>query len=243
MRRGSLSLAMVFLGLFTAGCSTPNPEAVAQNDPYEKTNRDIFALNTALDRNVAKPIAKGYNYVLPEIVREGVHNVLENLDKPVTLGNDVLKGEGRRAGQTFVRLVVNSTLGLGGLIDVASRTGIPDHAEDFGQTMAVWGAGEGPYLMLPGMGPSNPRDLAGKVPDFFMDPLLYAHYPYENLANDLRMGLGLVDLRARNIDTLDQVERTSIDYYATTRSLYRQYRNAQIANEDEDDTSSDPDKF
>ena len=243
MRRVSLTMTVAFIGVIAAGCSTPSPESVAQNDPYEKTNRQVFAFNMALDHNVAKPVAKAYNYVLPEFMRDGVHNVLDNLDKPVTFGNDVFQGESIRAGQTFARFFVNSTLGLGGMIDVASHTGLPNHSEDFGQTLAVWGAGEGPYLMMPGIGPSNPRDLAGKVPDFFMDPLLYAHYPYENLVNDMRMGLSLVDLRARNIDTLDQVERTSIDYYATTRSLYRQYRAAQIKNEDEDNTSSDPDKF
>jgi phospholipid-binding lipoprotein MlaA len=201
-----------------------------QNDPFERTNRTVFEMNARMDKAVARPVAKFYVSAVPKVVRTGLHNVLTNLGKPVTLGNDLLQGEGKRAGETLTRLVTNSTLGLGGLIDVATMAGVPDHAEDFGQTLGVWGAGEGPYLMLPLMGPSNPRDLTGDVADFFMDPLTYAHFDYENLAMDTRIGLGLLDLRASNLDTTDQIERTSLDFYATTRSLYRQYRKSEIAN-------------
>jgi phospholipid-binding lipoprotein MlaA len=210
------------------------PAAVAdepgQHDPFEQTNRAIFDMNIKLDKAVAKPVAKFYVEVMPEFARTGIHNVLANLGKPVTFANDVLQAEGSRAGQTLARLVTNTTLGLGGLIDVATIAGVPDHDEDFGQTLAVWGIGEGPYLMLPLLGPSNPRDATGMVADYFIDPITYAHFDYENLANDLRMGFGIVDMRAANLDTLDAVEHSSIDYYAAMRSLYRQHRKSEIAN-------------
>lgn len=231
-------LALIVLGLGLGGCAGSVGD---QNDPYEGTNREIFTFNLALDKYLARPVAEGYVEVVPDPVRTGIHNVLENFKKPVVLGNDLLQGEMSRAGETFTRLVTNSTLGLGGMIDVASLSGVPDHSEDFGQTLAVWGLGEGPYLMLPFLGPSNPRDLVGKGADYFMDPLTYAHYNYENLANDSRIGFGILDLRAGTLDETDQIERTSLDYYATMRSLYRQYRKAEINNGQNPDGDEDQD--
>jgi phospholipid-binding lipoprotein MlaA len=225
-----VSGALLLLGWAAIAGTSAAVAEPGQNDPFEKTNRAIFDMNIKLDKAVAKPAAKFYVDVTPGFARTGIHNVLTTLGKPVTLANDVLQGEGHRAGQTFTRMVTNATLGLGGLIDVATMAGVPDHDEDFGQTLAVWGFGEGPYLMLPFLGPSNPRDATGMAADYFIDPITYAHFNYENLANDLRMGFGIVDMRAANIDALDAVERSSIDYYATMRSLYRQHRKSEIAN-------------
>ena len=230
MRHRSVFVAVTLLSVLTAGCSIREPEALAQNDPYEPTNRAVFEMNTAIDNAVAKPVAKFYNHAFPMPVRDSIHNALTNLDKPVVFGNDILQGEGARAGQTLGRFTVNSTLGLAGLFDVATMIGIPDHSEDFGQTLGVWGAGEGPYLVLPFMGPDPPRDLTGDVVDIFMDPLTYIKFHGSDTWYAVRSGVGVLDLRARNVDTVDQIERTSIDYYATTRSLYRQYRNAEIRN-------------
>jgi phospholipid-binding lipoprotein MlaA len=218
------------LSALTAGCSTRDPEALAQNDPYEPTNRAIFKMNTAIDNAVAKPVAKFYNRAVPVPVRDSIHNALTNLDKPVVFGNDILQGEGTRAGETLERFTLNSTLGVAGLIDVATVFGVPDHSEDFGQTLGVWGVCEGPYLMIPFMGPDPPRDLAGDVADIFMDPLTYIKFHGSDTWYAVRSGVAVLDLRARNVDTVDQIERTSIDFYATTRSLYRQYRNAEIRN-------------
>jgi len=229
MRRSFLAIAL--LAVVASGCATSkDPEAIAQNDPYEQTNRTIFDLNNKVDRAVAKPVAKFYNHAVPQFARNGVHNFLANLDKPVTLGNDVLQGEPDRACETIGRFAVNTTLGVAGFIDVATMVGIPDHTEDFGQTLGVWGMPEGPYLVIPFMGPDPPRDLGGDVVDIFMDPLTYVHYRGSDTWNAVRSGVGVLDLRARNVDTLDQIERTSIDFYATTRSLYRQYRNSEIRN-------------
>ncbi len=133
-----------------------------------------------------------------------------------------------RAGQSLGRMTVNTTLGVGGLFDVASRMGIPGHDTDFGITLGTWGLDEGPFLMLPFLGPAPPRDLAGKVVDVFMDPITYWNFR-EKIYYDIGLGvLGVIDLRAQNLGTLEGIERTSVDYYATTRNLYLQYRAAQI---------------
>lgn len=238
MTRAGKYLAVTALGL--SMCSGAWAAGTTdQNDPFEQTNRAVFDFNLRLDRNIAKPVAQAYVDYTPEFFRTGVHNFLRNVSKPVTLGNDLLQGNFTLAGQTLVRFVTNSTLGLAGLMDVASMADVPDHSNDFGITLGVWGTGEGAYLMLPLLGPSNPRDLTGKVADYFMDPLTYAHYNYENLANDLRMGFSILDIRAQALDGADQMERTSLDFYATTRSLYRQYRNAKVAGTDPDAPGDD----
>lgn len=241
MRRIGKFLAATALCVSAAGCATADPGAAVQNDPFEKTNRFIFKTNMKLDKAVAKPVSKFYVRAVPAPIRNGIHNVLENLNKPVVFGNDVLQGEMTRAGQTFTRFVTNSTLGVGGIFDVATSAGVPDHDEDFGQTLGVWGVGEGPYLVLPFAGPSNPRDVVGKAGDFFMDPLFYARFNYDDLASDLRMGFSVIDTRSRALDTTDQLERSSLDYYATVRSLYRQYRKAEIANGDPNELPPDAD--
>ena len=132
-------LSALALGLMLGACSTPSPESLAQHDPWEKTNRDIFDFDVRLDHAVARPIAKGYRAVVPEPVREGIHNALTNLNSPVVLANDVLQGDGDKAANTFGRIVINSTVGIGGLIDVASKIGIPGHDNDFGITLGKAG--------------------------------------------------------------------------------------------------------
>lgn len=235
--------SMMALAILVAGCATKDPASLAQNDPYEPTNRAITDFNSTVDNAVAKPVAKFYNHAVPQFARNGVHNFLTNLNKPVTFGNDILQGEARRAGETLGRFTVNSTLGVGGFIDIATRMGIPDHTEDFGQTLGTYGVGEGPYLVLPFMGPNPPRDLAGDVVDIFIDPTTYIKFHGSDTWYAVRSGVAVLDLRARNVDTLEQIERSSIDMYATTRSLYRQYRNAEIRNGAPDTGDSDTPDF
>jgi len=231
MSRTSTILALLVAGSALAGCaSTDNPESLAQNDPYEPTNRKIFEFNQSLDKHVAKPVAVFYNHAVPEPVRDSIHNVLTNLGKPVVFGNDVLQGEAERGLETVGRFTINSTLGIGGFFDVATRWGLPDHSEDFGQTLGVWGVGEGPYLVMPALGPAPPRDLAGDVADQFMDPLAYVRFDGYWTFTYVRAGMGVLDLRARHVEDLDSIERSSVDYYATQRSLYRQFRNSEIRN-------------
>lgn len=221
---------MVFgLGLWAAGCASDTASVSTDpNDPWESWNRQVFAMNMKVDRAVIKPVAQAYTDVVPEPARTGVHNFLNNLDSPIVFTNDLLQGEVELAGETVGRFGLNSTLGLGGLVDLATPAGIPYHDSDFGQTLGVWGVGGDPYLVLPFLGPSNPRDLTGTVADNFMDPLMYLgirSYTYWAIGHE---GVSVLDSRARNLGTIDQLEQGSVDEYASARSLYRQYRNSHI---------------
>ncbi len=225
------------LVLFMPGCATPptDPDALAAyneaNDPLEPMNRQIFGFNKFADKYLIKPIAQGYVAVVPAAGRRSVRNFLNNLHTPVVFANDVMQGEFERAGITVGRVIVNSTAGIGGLFDVATEIGLPYHNEDFGQTLAVWGVGEGPYLMLPILGPSNPRDTVGMVADGFMDPLdWYLDNTHRTYLIYVRALIDGIDRRAEVIDALDEIERTSLDFYATIRSLYRQRRIDEINN-------------
>lgn len=230
MRKLTAPLTIV-LGLVAAGCAGPASTSAITNDPgdpWESWNRQVFDLNQSFDHTVFKPTAEAYVAVVPEPARDGLHNFLTNLDSPVVFANDLLQGEFLLAGETFGRFGLNSTLGLAGLVDLATPAGIPYHSSDFGQTLGVWGVGSGPYLVLPLLGPNNPRDLTGVIADTFMDPLTYLGirgYTYWAIG---REGATVIDTRSRNIDTLDELERSSVDLYATERSLYIQYRDAHI---------------
>jgi phospholipid-binding lipoprotein MlaA len=226
---GKLSLVLALAaGLLVSGCASSKFTSTADNDPYEATNRDVFAFNMNLDKAVALPVAKFYVRAVPEPAREGVHNFITNLNEPVVFANDVLQGDADWAAQSFGRFTLNSTIGIGGLVDVAAKIGIPAHDNDFGITLGRWGLGEGPFLMLPLIGPAPPRDLTGKIVDIFLDPLTYVTFR-SKIYYDMGLGLlSVVDLRAQNIDTLASIERTSVDYYATTRNLYLQFRKAAV---------------
>lgn len=213
------------------------------NDPLEPMNRFFFDVNEVLQDILLRPISTVYNEVLPAQVRKIIGNFLDNLTSPVILANDIMQGEVMRAWETLQRTVINSTIGVAGLADVAGEFGIAKHDEDFGQTLAVWGVGEGFYLVLPVFGPSNPRDAIGKLGvDPFLDPL---YYYLDNTDRDAligaRIGLTAIDEYASIVDELNDVKKTSIDYYAAIRSLYRQKRKAEIANGEELDLPPIPD--
>ena len=225
-------LTAVLVGFFLTGCASmravEGPQEI--NDPFEPFNRLMFNTTLAVDKVLLRPTAIVYRAVFPQPIRDGVRNFLNNLDSPVIFTNDLLQGEFARAKVTFVRTVVNTTVGIGGLFDVADRWGFPRHREDFGQTLARLGIGEGPYLFIPLFGPANPRDLFGYGTDLFFQPLTYVQWGDESYIPYVRYGVDLIDLRARNIETLDEIEQTSLDYYASVRSLYRQSRNNEINN-------------
>lgn len=221
-------ISALALALALGACSTPSPESLAQNDPWEKTNRDIFDFDIKVDHAVARPIAKGYRDVVPEFARDGVHNFLANLNSPVTLANDVLQGEGDKATDTFGRIVINSTVGIGGLIDVATKLGIPYHNNDFGTTLGKNGVYEGSYMVLPFVGPSQPRDLVGTGVDIAFDPLTYARFHGSDTWMVVRFGIGILDTRTAQLDAVETIERSSIDFYATSRNLYRQSRDSRL---------------
>ena len=229
MKNSFLLLCLLIAG-FLCGCSTPNAQSLAENDPWEKTNRDIFAFDVWVQHNIARPVGKGYRTVLPEPARDGIHNLVTNLHSPIVLANDVLQGD-RKAFDTFGRLIINTTIGIGGLIDVAGKLGIPGHDNDFGITLGQNGVAEGSYLVLPIFGPLPPRDLVGAGVDGFFDPLTWAHFQDKASWMLLRGGLRVLDVVDRQQEQFDTIERTSIDLYATTRNLYRQSRNAKIKGE------------
>jgi phospholipid-binding lipoprotein MlaA len=220
-----------------AGCATKppasDPDALAEynetNDPLEPANRVFYAVNNGLDTVILRPAAEAYVHVLPEAVRNGVHNVLSNLGTPVQLGNDILEGKPRRAGDTTMRFLINSTAGVLGIFDFAKDWGYPNHDSDFGMTLADWGLPEGPFLFLPVLGPTDPRDAAGFGVDTTADPF---NWVGKGVAvsglNWGRFALNALDQRSRVLGTFDEIKKTALDPYATFRSLYRQHRRAQI---------------
>ena len=233
-----IRLVAVLLAAFLfAGCATmPDPsdkEAVAEfkeiNDPGEPAMRAIFEVNRVLDKMLLRPAAEFYKGFVPPALQRGVHNFLNNLRTPIVLLNDVLQGKMERAGTTLARFFVNSTVGVLGFSDQAAEMGMDYHNEDFGQTLAVWGADEGPYLMLPIFGPSNPRDAVGLAVDFLVDPInMWARNTDRDGVVWARSGMRAVDERARNYDVIEDLEKSSLDFYATVRSLYRQRRKDEI---------------
>ena len=202
------------------------------NDPLEPLNRAIFGFNEFFLDYVLGPISQAYEIVFPGIVREGIRNILFNLSTPVVLANDILQGEPQRAMETLARAVVNSTIGMGGVIDMGAELGVRRHNEDFGQTLGVWGVGEMFYVVLPILGPSNPRDAVGKlVVDGYFDPLgLWFNNTDRDGEKWARLGMKGVDEYSNVRSDLEQIKKTSIDYYAAIRSLYRQKRAAEISN-------------
>ena len=234
-RRGLAMLLGVML-LVTAGCASTNQNtAVAPdenvNDPFESVNRFVFDVNDTIDQFLIRPIAVAYRDYVPEFTQDMVRSFLRNARSPVTFANQVLQGDFEGAGNVAARFFVNSILGVGGLVDIANYNGqgIPYEAEDFGQTLAVWGIGEGPYLVLPILGPSNPRDALGFLVDTLADPIGIVMSNNDlNEFNYTRTGLTIVDARAQAIDGLDELRASSVDYYAALRSVYRRFREAQI---------------
>jgi phospholipid-binding lipoprotein MlaA len=242
-------LPLVIASLLLVGCATApdrnDAEAVAEyqdiNDPGEPTMRAIFAFNQALDKTLLKPVASSYRNITSEKFRTKAHNFLNNLRSPVIFFNDVLQGEFERAITTLLRFLVNTTVGILGLNDVAAGFGFEFHDEDFGQTLAIWNFPEGPYIMLPVLGPSNPRDAVGRVVDFFIDPLnIWATNNNEEWVIPTHTALKVIDFRALHYDTFEDLEKSSLDFYASIRSLYRQRRIDEINNGKSDPSNSIP---
>lgn len=218
----------------------PAPEAVVSDeaavsptgvyDPWEGLNRDLYAVHDAVDRAVLEPVARGYRAVVPEPARNGVRNFLRNLRGPVIFVNDVLQGEPRRAGVTAARFGLNSTIGVLGVLDPATHLGLERHDEDFGQTLAVWGVDEGPYIFVPVLGPTNVRDGIGRVVDIAFDPLTWSEFDDVDTVRVSRTVVGGISTREGVLDAVDGVRETSIDPYVTYRNTYETLRDGQIRN-------------
>jgi phospholipid-binding lipoprotein MlaA len=221
--------------LCCGGCASSQRDAPAvddtdaEHDPAEPVNRVIFKVNVAADHAVMKPVAQAYVDYVPDGVQTGIHNVVQNLKEPAVAVNDALQGNVEQAWQSVRRLAINSTVGVAGIFDVAANLGLPPQKADFGQTLGVWGVGEGPFVELPLLGPSNARDTVGTVVDFALNPLTYVGGAPATYASVGTGGANAVDTRAQHLHDLDELERNSLDYYATLRSVYRQHRDAEIS--------------
>ena len=232
-RKNRFRFVPLFAGVLLLGGCAATKGADDVNDPFETVNRAIFDFNLDLDRAILRPAARTYVENVPDRIRRMVHAAINFIRTPIILANDILQGDIDRAGITVARAITNFGLGFGGAVDVASDLGVDFHDEDFGQTLAVWGFEEGPYLVLPLLGPSNPRDAIGTGVDSFGDPLNWM--ASEAAVSFPRTGAGAIDARSRNLDTLEDLERTSLDFYAAVRSLYRQRRADEIKNGESQD--------
>jgi phospholipid-binding lipoprotein MlaA len=218
-----------------AACATPPVDPVERaafeqtNDPLEPLNRHTLDLNLFFDRILLKPVTKVYIAIVPEEGRDAVRRALRNMKEPVVVINNVLQGELERAGIAAGRFVVNSTIGIAGLIDIAEKVGLPKETGDFGQTLFVWGLPEGPYLVLPLLGPSNPRDAFGMGADSYIDPFSYlASAKGLDEIQITRFVVGGIGERAEAMEILDELQKNSLDFYAQLRSLAQQRRAAEL---------------
>lgn len=223
-----LRLALIAAVAATVSACATSPEAREANDPFEPLNREIYQFNMTTDRVILRPVANAYQAVTPQPARTGVRNFFTNLHQPVVFANLVLQGRFEDSIHTAGRFGVNTVFGLAGLIDVASMEDMPRHETDFGLTLASWGVGEGPYVMLPFMGPSNFRDAGGRFVDRYPHPYNWnSDFSSSVEAWSLRT-LEVVDWRARYGDAFETLNRTAIDPYVQVRSGYRQARQAGL---------------
>ena len=204
--------------------------APSEGDPWQSFNRSMFSVHESVDQAVVEPVARGYRSVTPGPVRQGVRNFLRNLRAPVIFANDVLQAEGNRGLTTVARFAVNTTIGIAGVFDPATSMGLEYHDEDFGQTLAVWGVDEGPYLFVPLMGPSNVRDTTGRIVDGMIDPLSYLDGDDATTFRATRGVLTGLSVREQLLESVDDIRRDSLDPYSTIRSSYELLRESAIQN-------------
>ncbi len=229
---------ILLIFIITTGCTNTsitnniNDKTVAAKDPLESLNRSVFSFNESIDKIILAPVAKGYRLVFPSPIRVGIRNFFSNLSEPWTSINSTLQGNLSNAGNSIARFFINSTVGILGVFDVASKMGIEKQKEDFGQTMAIAGVGPGPYIVLPFLGPSTARDAMGKVVGLFGDPVTYIMHR-EDHDNWVWIGTAIegVDFRETNLERIDNLKSSSVDFYATIRSLYLQRRSRMISNQ------------
>lgn len=231
MKKGVIFLICICL---LSGCATKpvTPEEIQAyneaNDPLEPFNRAMFETNMLLDTAILNPIAKGYRFITPEFMQTGISNFFDNLKQPSYLINSILQGNGEMALDVSKRFLANTLLGLGGLFDVADDMQIPVHSPDFGQTFAAWGwETSEPYLVLPILGPSNPRDALGTAANMGVSTLELSPI-HETTVRYGIVALDAVQAREKNIEFMENLKNSSTDFYATVRSMYRQNREKKI---------------
>jgi len=207
-------------------------DEASTNDPFEPLNRLIFGVNEVLDMVVLSPISHTYRAIVPGPVRTGISGVIANIKSPVTFANDLLQGNPERAKTTLMRFLINSTAGFGGFVDAAEAGGFEKHTEDFGQTLAVWGVGSGPYLVAPVFGPMTPRHLVGRVVDTAATPTTWILADLSLLERASPTIADLVTGHEAIIDDVKTLRETSPDFYASVRGIYRQSRKSAVFNGD-----------
>jgi phospholipid-binding lipoprotein MlaA len=223
LRIGPALVGAAMLG----ACASANADGA--NDPLEPMNRAVFAVNDVLDQVVLRPVSYVYKEAIPDPIKDVVKNFLRWLKSPVTLANDLLQGNFSHAKVTTARFVINGA--MFGIVEAAEGLGLPYRQEDFGQTLGVYGASEGAYLVLPLLGPSNVRDTVGLVVDSFIDP--FSYLDGRGLKKSLKIArpaIQPVNFRAENFDRIDDLRSDSLDFYARIRAIYRQQRGAAINN-------------
>ncbi len=226
--------------LFTAACSSVpetqttrgEPAKMASVDPWEGPNRVIFDVNDFLDRLLIRPITELYGIMIPPPIRERIAAIVKNMGEPVIMANNLLQGDFGKAGTTLSRFAVNTTLGAGGMFEVANSFGLQKQMGDFGQTLYTWGVGDGPYVVLPLLGPSTVRDAVGYGVDTAMSPWQYAARAGSTMVEDTfnissTAASGLTR-REENLESMDTLREGSLDFYAQMRSVYLQYRAKQL---------------
>ncbi len=243
-KKFAITLFSIFLFSFNAIAATDGELILSENnepkktkDCFEKLNRVTFSFNQGLDKAVIRPIAKGYRK-LPDPIQKGTSNAVKNLSNLITIPNNVLQGDVKTAAINTGRLIVNTTIGILGFVDVANKIGFPKYVkEDYGQTLGAWGMGPGCYVVLPVLGPSTVRDTAGSFVNVLGgDPWYNAstHGNNEFLSEGLFLGskaISGIEFRANNLESFDNLEKNSMDFYASVRSLYLQDRENKIENQ------------
>ena len=208
-----------------AACASSATEQHEYDDPFEGYNRAMFSFNYQVDKYVIKPVAEGYRAVTTPFIRERISSVIDNLKEPVSAGNHLLQADPEASVKSLSRFVINSTLGLVGMFDVAEGWGLPKDKTTFNETFAKWCIPQGPFIVLPLLGPSTPRAATGMALDFVFDPVYWATYQDANVHDKASWGYAIaqgITAREAALDILDDLERNSVDFYATMRSPYLQ---------------------
>jgi len=227
-----LFLGAVLISTVGLGACASNDNSYAEAyDPLEPYNRAVFAFNNGVDYVLLDPLTEAYRFVVPDVFRLAISNFLTHIKSPVYLANELLQGDLDDAGLVTKRFVLNSFTGFGGIVDTASWEGMTYEPEDFGQTMAVWGVGSGPYVVLPLFGPSTTRDSFGLLGDMVLDPINWYAWDsvHENTDVDtIRLGATILSTKDQFLDLQKDLKRNSLDYYAATRSVWLQRRQSLI---------------
>ncbi|MCK5871897.1 MAG: VacJ family lipoprotein [Methylococcales bacterium] len=209
----SLGLSLLLL---QGGCANTNGSIVSKGDPYEEVNRSVFYFNKDVDHYVGKPVSSAYDYITPDLVQTGIGNFFSNLKDINVVLNDLMQGKLLQAGQDTGRFLLNTSVGLGGIFDVATMVGLNKHDEDFAQTLGVWGVPTGPYLVLPIIGPATSRGVPGMVFDAAANPATYVPFPIRSLE--------LLNLRTQKEGTFKIIDEGALDPYLFTRESFLQSR-------------------